>query len=151
MIISIIFHEWVLTWLMSNVGGDALYVFILSKSISEYPNSRAICSPLLAATLAVGTEILKVLATPVLIITLSHSYSWRYLQSLRTDDIGVGGIKRKGIDLDKSTKPCKETEQTVCESHRICFLVGKAVERFSSPTQINSRRFGNTKKPSFRI
>ena len=85
----------------------------------------------------------------LLIITLSHNYSWRYLQSLRTDDIGVGGIKRKGIDLDKSTKPCKETEQTVCESHKICLLVGKAVGRFSSPTQINSRRFGNTKKPSF--
>ncbi len=30
----------------------------------------------------------------VLVIALSHSYSWRYLQSLRTDDIGVGGIKR---------------------------------------------------------
>ena len=30
----------------------------------------------------------------VLVIALSHSYSWRYLQSLRTDDIGVSGIKR---------------------------------------------------------
>ena len=36
---------------------------------------------------AVGVEV-------VLVIALSHSYSWRYLQSLRTDDIGVGGIKR---------------------------------------------------------
>ncbi len=88
---------------------------------------------------------------PLLIITLSHNYSWKYLQNLRTNDIKVGGIKRKGIDLDKSTKPYKETEQTVCESHRICLLVGKEVGRFSSPTLINSRRFGNTKKPSFRI
>jgi hypothetical protein len=28
--------------------GDALYIFIFSRSISEYPDSRAICSPLLA-------------------------------------------------------------------------------------------------------
>jgi hypothetical protein len=48
-----------------------------------------------------------------LIIALSYSYSWEYLQSLRTDDMGVVGIKRKGIDLDKSTKPYKETDQMV--------------------------------------
>ena len=104
-----------------------------------------------AAVYVADMETYELLFINLLIITLSHNYSWRYLQSLRTDDIGVGGIKRKGIDLDKSTKPCKETEQTVCESHRICLLVGKEVGRFSSPTQINSRRFGNTKKPSFRI
>ena len=87
----------------------------------------------------------------LLVIALSPGYSWKYLQILRTDGIGVVGIKRKGIDLDKSTKPCKETEQTVCGSHRICLLAGKAAERFSSPTLTNLRRFGNTKKPSFRI
>ena len=63
----------------------------------------------------------------------------------------MGEIQRKGIDLDKSTKPCKETEETVCGSHRICLLVGKAAKKFSSPMLTNSRQFGNTKKASFHI
>jgi len=37
--------------------GDALYIFIFSNSTNEYWFSQAIRSPLLAATLAVGTEI----------------------------------------------------------------------------------------------
>ncbi len=57
---------------MKSDGHNALYIFMFvvgvsSRSISEYPRSMAICSPLPAAMPAVGTEIFKALATPVIV------------------------------------------------------------------------------------
>ena len=56
--------------------------------------------------------------------------------------MGVVAIRRKGIDLDKTTKPYKETDQMVCGSPGPCLLVGKAAEEFSSPTLTDSYNGG---------
>ena len=83
--------------------------------------------------------------------SLRYEYSGVYLQSLWTDGMGVVEIRRKGIYLDKTTKPYKETDQMVWGSPGLCLLVGKAAEEFSSPTLTDLKPFGNTKKPSFQI
>jgi len=49
----------------------------------------------------------------VLMLSLCYKYSGVYLQSLWTDGMGMVEIRRKGIYLDKTTKPCKETGQMV--------------------------------------
>jgi len=84
-------------------------------------------------------------------LSLCYKYSGVYLQSLWTDGMGMVEIRRKGIYLDKTTKPCKETDQMVFGSPGPCLLVGKAAEEFSFPTLTDLKPFGNTKKPSFQI
>ena len=58
-------------------AGDALYIFIFNNSINEYPFSEAIRSPLLAATLAVGTAIPRALAKCVMVSLSSKAPSGR--------------------------------------------------------------------------
>ena len=45
----------------------------------------------------------------------------------------MGGIKREGIDLDKSTKPCKETDQTVLRKPKNLSLCGQGGRKIQLP------------------
>ena len=56
---------------------DALYIFIFSSSINEYLFSKAIRSPLLAATLTVGTEIPRVAPKWVIVRPSSDAPQWQ--------------------------------------------------------------------------
>jgi len=49
----------------------------------------------------------------LLILSLPLRYEEVYLQNLWTDVMGMVEIESQGIDLDKTTKPYKETDQTV--------------------------------------
>jgi len=49
----------------------------------------------------------------MLILSLPLRYEEVYLQNLWTDVMGMVEIESQGIDLDKTTKPYKETDQTV--------------------------------------